>query len=142
ESDYDVHGALTERKIFDESGTLRRKEYLGSGSQTYLYDNAGRLIEIHAVVPKGTSSSRAVDDRSLLSYDAHGSLTEIVTNGPDGSLIRQTKNVFVYDDHGNWIRKTETELNNVWQMEPFPAAFETIREFRRAMSYFPEANPS
>ena len=39
---------------------------------------------------------------------------------------------------GKWIEKTQVELNNTWQPEPFPAAFETIREFRRIISYFPE----
>jgi hypothetical protein len=62
----------------------------------------------------------------------------MVTSGPDGSLIAETTSVFNYDNHGNWVTKTETVLNNTWKTEPFPAAFETIRQFHRAISYFPD----
>jgi hypothetical protein len=136
---YDVDGSLYEKKSFDETGITKKKVWNTIGSTTYLYDNIGRAVEIHSLAQKGSGSPRAVDDRTVCSYDTQGSLAEMITNGPDGSLIRHTNNVFAYDDHGNWIRKTETVLDNVWRTEPFPAAYETIREFRRTISYFPES---
>ncbi|HMH79204.1 MAG TPA: hypothetical protein VK514_03220, partial [Candidatus Acidoferrum sp.] len=79
-----------------------------------------------------------VDHHTVCTYDEHGNQTKILTSGPDESLIQETTNVFEYDNHGNWISKTETVLNNIWQEQPFPAAFETIRQFHRAISYFPD----
>jgi hypothetical protein len=141
ESHYDVDGSLYEKKSFDESGRTTKKVWSTPlASTTYLYDNIGRVVEFHSLAQKGLGSPRAVDDRTVCSYDARGSLAEETTNGPDGSLVRRATNVFTYDDQGNWIRKTETKLDNVWQTEPFPAAYETIREFRRTISYFPDGN--
>lgn len=140
-SRYDVDGSLRERKIFDQDGILRSKEWrLGDATvTTTICDNQGREVEIHTIAKKDFPSPRAVDDRTLFSYDEHGNLTDMVTTGPDGSLIRRTTDAFVYDSHGNWIEKTEVELNNTWKTEPFPAAFETIHRFKRAISYFPES---
>src|SRR5262249_41270751 len=105
---------------------------------TTICDDQGREVEIHTIAKKDFLSPRAVDDRTLFSYDEHGNLTDMTTTGPDGSLIRRTTNAFVSDSHGNWIEKTEVELNNTWKTEPIPAAFETIRRFRRTISYFQE----
>ena len=104
---------------------------------TTLFDEQGREVKVHTIAKKGFLSQRAVDDRTLFFYDEYGNLTSMVTSGPDGSLVGKTTNEFVYDGHGNWIEKTEVVLNNTWKTEPFPAAFETIRRFRRVISYFP-----
>jgi len=140
ESRYHPDGSLFEKKIFDPKGILRSKEWrLGDAAvTTTIYDDQGREIESHTVAEKGFGSPRALDDRTLFSYDEHGNLTKMVTSGPDGSLIAETTSVFDYDNHGNWVTKTETVLNNTWKTEPFPAAFETIRQFHRAISYFPD----
>lgn len=142
ETRYDVDGSLYEKKTFDESGTLKKREWrIGElDSTTSLYDDFGREVELHTFGRKGFGSPRAVDDRTAFSYDGHGNLTEMITSGPDSSLVQRTTNVFEYDDHGNWTIKTETQLDNVWKTEPFPAAFETTRELRRTISYFPEYN--
>ena len=140
ETRYDVDGSLYEKKTFDESGTLKKREWrIGeSNSTTSLYDDFGREVELHRFAQKGFGSPRAVDDRTAFSYDGHGNLTEMVTSGPDGSLVQRTTNAFEYDGHGNWIMKMETQLNNTWKTEPFPTAFETIRKFHRTIYYFPE----
>jgi hypothetical protein len=135
-----VDSSLYEKKSFNESGITKKEVWSTLGSTTYLYDNIGRVVEFHSLAQKGLGSPRAIDDRTVFFYNARGSLAEMITNGPDGSLVRHTTNVFAYDDQGNWIRKTETKLDNVWQTEPFPAAYETIREFRRTISYFTEGN--
>jgi hypothetical protein len=137
---YAVDGSLYERKIFDQGGILRSKEWrLGDATvTTTICDPQGREVEIHTVAKKGFLSPRAVDDRTLFTYDEHGNLKDMVTTGPDGSLTSRKTGLFVYDDHGNWIEKTEVELDNEWKTEPFPAAFETTRRFRRTISYFPE----
>ena len=139
-SRYDVDGSLHERKILGKDGILRSKEWrLGDATvTTTICDDEGREVEIHTTAKQDFLSPRAVDDRTLFSYDEHGNITDMITTGPDASLIRRTTNAFVYDSHGNWIEKTEVELNNTWKTEPFPAAFETIHRFKRTISYFPE----
>jgi YD repeat-containing protein len=102
------------------------------------YDDRGREIEYHALAKKGFLSSIAVDNRTTFSYDEHGNQTEMITNDADGTLISRTTSVFVYDSHGNWIKKTETALNNTWKTEPFPVTLEIVREFRRTITYFPD----
>jgi hypothetical protein len=140
ENRYDVDGSLYEKKTFDELGALKKRHWrIGElNSTTSLYDDFGREVEVYTFARKGLGSPRAVDDRTLFSYDDHGNLTKMATSGPDGSLVGRTTRVFEYDDHGNWVTKTETVLNNTWQTQPFPAAFETIRQFHRAISYYPE----
>jgi hypothetical protein len=109
------------------------------GSENFLSLNRGLKVESHTVAKKDLLSPRAVDDRTLFSYDEHGNLTDMIATGAEGSLIRRTTNAFVYDSHGDWFEKTEVELNNTWKTEPFPAAFETIHRFKRTISYFPES---
>src|SRR5882762_2645160 len=76
ESRYDVDGSLHEKKIFDQSGVLRRKEWgLGESSlTTTVYDETGREVELHTFAKQGFLSPRAVNDRTLFSYDGHGNL--------------------------------------------------------------------
>ncbi len=131
-------GTATEKSVKVQTPTRYRT--------VFVRDDAGQLREESRYHPdgsllvaeKGFGSPRALDDRTLFSYDEHGNLTKMVTSGPDGSLIAETTSVFDYDNHGNWVTKTETVLNNTWKTEPFPAAFETIRQFHRAISYFPD----
>jgi hypothetical protein len=140
ESRYLPDGSLLERKIFDEKGVLRNREWrIGDMTvTTTIFDERGREIGSHTTAKKGFGSPRAVDDRTLFSYDEHGNLAKMVTNGPDGSLLGGTANVFEYDSLGNWVKKTESVLKNTWtwKTESFTAAFESIREFHRAISYF------
>lgn len=65
---------------------------------TYRYDEKGRLAE------KTMSMAMGPESHNLYAYDAHGNEIE-VTSTEDG---RTTKHRFeyVYDDHGNWTRKT------------------------------------
>jgi antitoxin component YwqK of YwqJK toxin-antitoxin module len=135
---YDVDGSPFETKIFDENGVVRKKEWrLGSStSTTTLLDEAGRELQIHTLAKKGAGSPRDFDDLTIFSYDGQGNMAEMVTKGPDGAMVHRISNVYRYDDLGNWIEKTETELDNTWKTEPFPAAFETVRIFHRNFSYF------
>jgi antitoxin component YwqK of YwqJK toxin-antitoxin module len=138
QSRFEPGGSLVEKKVFDERGILRGSEFrLGDMSVTIAtFDAEGKEVESHTTAKKGFGSPRAVDDRTSFSYDSHGNLTKMLTIGPDGSLIGRTTNVFEYDYQGNWIKKTETVLNNTWQTEPSVAAFETITEYRRSITYF------
>jgi len=140
QSRYYMDDSLHERKVFDKDGILRSKEWRVGGAMvtTTLCDEQGREVEVHTIAKKEFLSPRAVDDRTLFFYDEHGNLKSMVTSGPGGSLVAKTTNAFVYDGRRNWIEKTEVELNNTWKTEPFPAAFETIRQFRRVISYFPD----
>ena len=133
-------GSLHEKKVFDEHEILRKKEWrVGDMTETVsIFDEQGKEIDSHTTAKKGFGSPRAVDDRTVFSYDAYGNVTTMVTRGRDGSLVGQTTNQFEYDSRGNWVKKKETVLNNTWQSEPFPAAFETIREYRRIINYFLE----
>ena len=132
-------GSLHEKKVFDEHEILRKKELLvGDMTSTIsIFDEQGKQIESHTTAKKGFLSPRAVDDRTVFSYDAHGAMTAMVTRGPDGSLVRETTNEFEYDSQGNWVKKKETVLTNTWRSEP-PVAFETVREYRRVINYFLE----
>jgi antitoxin component YwqK of YwqJK toxin-antitoxin module len=140
ESRYLPDGSLNEMKSYDEHGVLRKSEWrVGDlNVTTTTYNETGAATESHNFAKKGFGSPRAVDDHTVFSYDGHGNLTEMVTTAPDGSLVHRSTNIYEYDQRGNWITKTETELNNLWKTEPFPAAFETVREFRRTISYFSE----
>lgn len=138
ESSFEPGGSLFQKKVFDENGTLRSSEFrMGEMSVTVAtYDAEGKEIESHTTAKKGLGSSRAVDDRTFFSYDSHGNLTKMTTTAPDGSLIGETSNVFEYDGQGNWVKRVETVLDNAWQTDPFPAAFETITEYQRSITYF------
>lgn len=135
---YDIDGSLLETKLFDDAGVVRRRETrLGElGSTTYLFDEMGRQVEIHTFAKKGILGPRDVDDRTVFCYDEHGNMTEMITKGPDGAVVQRISNLYAYDSVGNWTEKTETDLSNTWQIEPFPAAFETISVFHRNVSYF------
>ena len=89
-----------------------------------------------AVSPAGFLSSRGTDDVTTFEYDLHGNLIEMNTTASDGTLQRKVTNVYHYDEKGNWIERTEVELNQTWQTEPFPASFETICRFTRKLDYF------
>jgi len=69
-------------------------------------------------------------------YDLHGNQIEVNTTASDGTLQSRMTNSYLYDEKGNWIEKTEVELNQTWKTEPFPASFETIRRFTRKLDYF------
>jgi len=139
ECHYDTDGSLHEKKTFDQNGILTNREWrLGDWTVTTTkYDAQGRELESHTIAKQGFLSRIAIDHVSVSSYDEHGNVIEMITTGPDGSLLRRTVNVYEYDAQGNWINKTETELNNTWQTEPFPAAWETVRRYHRTISYFP-----
>jgi hypothetical protein len=140
ESHFLPGGSLLEKKIFDEHEVLRKKEWMVEGltATISIFDEQGKEIESHTTAEKAFGGPRAVDHRTFFSYDAHGNVVSMVTKGPDGSLIYETTNEFEYDGEGNWVKKKETVLNNTWQSEPFPAASETTREYRRVVNYFPE----
>lgn len=140
ESRYYCDGSLMQKNIFDQNGILRSKEWRLADAivTTTIFDDKGREIESHTTAKEGIASERAVDERTLCSHDEYGNLTKMITRSPDGWVVCATTNEFEYDDHRNWVQKTETELNNTWKTQPFPAAFETIGRFRRVISYFPD----
>lgn len=131
-------GSLHERKLYDDNGIMREKSWsLGaSDTTTTMFDQLGREIEIRQVIPAGLGSPREVNDVTNFNYDEQGNLLEMKTTGPDGILVSRTSNSYVYDEKGNWIERTEVELNQTWQTEPFAASFETIRQFTRTVEYF------
>jgi YD repeat-containing protein len=135
-------GSLNEKKVFDESGVLREEHFsFGKGDlRISRFDSYGRVQKISAVSPAGFLSSRGTDDVTTFKYDLHGNLIEMNTTASNGTLHRRTTNSYRYDEKGNWIERTEVELNETWQTEPFPASFETICRFIRKLDYFNEPN--
>jgi len=131
-------GSLKEKKVFDESGVLREEQFsFGRGDlRISRFDSYGRVLQMSAVSPAGFLSSRGTDDVTTFEYDLHGNLIEMNTTASDGTLQRKVTNVYHYDEKGNWIERTEVELNQTWQTEPFPASFETICRFTRKLDYF------
>jgi hypothetical protein len=131
-------GSLLEKKVFDERGILRAREFRAGDMyiDVSTFDAEGKEVESHMTAKKGFVSSHEVDYRRSFTYDPHGNLSKMITTGPDGSLIGGTTNVFEYDDQWNWIKKIEAVLNNTWQTEPFSAGSETITEYRRSITYF------
>jgi YD repeat-containing protein len=89
-----------------------------------------------AVSPAAFLSSRGTDDVTTFAYDMHGNLIEMDTTASNGTLRRRTTNSYRYDEKGNWTERMEVDLNQAWQMEPFPASFETICRFTRKLDYF------
>jgi YD repeat-containing protein len=100
------------------------------------FDSYGRELQISISMPAGFLSSRGTDDVTTFAYDLHGNLIEIDTTASDGTLRRKVTSAYRYDEKGNWVERTEVELNQTWQTEPFPASFETIRRFTRKLDYF------
>lgn len=135
---YWPNGSLKEKKLFDESGVLREKHTsFGAGDLTMTrFDSYGRDVQISIVSRPGFLSSRGADHVTTLEYDLHGNLIEMNTTASDGTLLHRTTNSYRYDEKGNWIERTEVDLNQTWQTEPFPASFETIRRFTRKLDYF------
>jgi YD repeat-containing protein len=131
-------GSLKEKKVFDESGVLREKHWsFGAGDLAIsTFDSYGRVLRISAVSPAGFLSSRGTDHVTTFEYDLHGNLIEMNTRASGGILLRRMTNSYRYDEKGNWIERTEVELNQTWQTEPFPASFETICRFTRKLDYF------
>jgi YD repeat-containing protein len=135
---YWPNGSLHEKKVFDESGVLREEHHSSRAGDLTIrkFDSYGRVFQISAVSPAGFLSSKGTDDVTTFEYDLHGNLIEMKTTASDGTLLRRTTNSYRYDKKGNWIERTEVELNQAWQTEPFPASFETIRRFTRRVEYF------
>lgn len=131
-------GSLKEKTVFDESGVLREKHHsFGAGDLSISrFDSYGRVLQINQVTPAGFLSSRGTDDVTTFEYDLHGDLVEMNTMASDGTLRRRVTNSYRYDEKGNWIERTEVELNQTWKTEPFPASFETICRFTRKLDYF------
>lgn len=131
-------GSLKEKKIFDESGILKEEQFsFGAGDlRISRFDSYGRVLQISAVSPAGFLSSKGTDGVTTFEYDLHGNLIEMNTTESDGTLQRRTTNSYRYDEKGNWIERTEVDLNQAWQTEPFPASFETIWRFTRKLDYF------
>lgn len=135
---YWPNGSLNEKKVFDESGVLREEHWsFGAGDlRISRFDSDGRILQISQVTPAGFLSLRGTDNVTTLQYDLHGNLIEMKTTASDGTLQRRMTNSYRYDEKGNWIERTEVELNQSWQTEPFPASFETICQFTRKLDYF------
>jgi YD repeat-containing protein len=131
-------GSVNEKKMFDESGVLREKQHSFRAGDLRIskFDSNGRVVQIYAVSPAGFLSSRGSNDVTTFEYDLHGNLVEMNTTASDGTLLRKATNSYRYDEKGNWIERTEVELNQAWQTEPFPASFETICRFTRKLDYF------
>jgi len=131
-------GSLKEKKVFDESGVLREEKFsFGAGDlRISRFDAYGRYLLISVVAPARFLSSRGTDNVTTFEYDMHGNQIEVNTTASDGTLQSRMTNSYLYDEKGNWIEKTEVELNQTWQTEPFPASFETIRRFTRKLDYF------
>ena len=131
-------GPLNEKKVFDESGVLREEHWsFGAGDlRTSRFDSHGRELQTSQFTPAGFLSSRGTDNVTTYEYDLHGNLTEMTTIASDGTLQRTTTNSYSYDEKGNWIERTEVDLSQTWQTEPFPASFETIWRFTRKLDYF------
>lgn len=136
--EYWPNGSLKEKKLFDESGVLREKHTsFGAGDLTMTrFDSYGRDVQISIVSLPGFLSSRGADHVTTLEYDLHGNLIEMNTTASDGTLLHRTTNSYRYDEKGNWTERTEVDLNQTWQKEPFPASFETIGRFTRKLNYF------
>jgi hypothetical protein len=131
-------GSLKEKKVFDERGVLREEQFsFGRGDcRISRFDSYGRVLQMSAVSPAGFLSSRGTDDVTTFAYDMHGNSIEMDTTASNGTLRRRTTNSYRYDEKGNWTERMEVDLNQAWQMEPFPASFETICRFTRKLDYF------
>ena len=131
-------GSLKEKKVFDEIGVLREEQFFfGAGDLNITkFDSFGRYLQISTVSPAGFLSSRGNDNVTTFEYDLHGNQIEVNTTASDGTLQSRTTNSYRYDEKGNWIEQTVVDLNQTWQMKPFPASFETIWEFTRKLEYF------
>lgn len=130
------NGTLHWKELFDygDSGNLTRKiryEYLHGGLDctfTYIYDTKGNLIEesqsdncgkmVWGYKEKRDSNENVIElqsyaygggllSKTSIEYDTMGNVTEILLFDSEGLLERTTTYSYVYDQKGNWIKKTE-----------------------------------
>jgi hypothetical protein len=136
--EYWPNASLKEKKVFDESGVLREKHWsFGAGDLAIdRFDSHGRYLQASQFTPVGFLSSRGTDNVTNFEYDLHGNLIEMNTEAADGTLVSRATNSYRYDEKGNWIERTEVDLDQAWQTKPFPASFETICRSTREIVYF------
>jgi YD repeat-containing protein len=93
---YDAQGRLTEHTFYDGQGALTQKSiftYDDHGSQTAwtVYQKDGTPVQVR---------------RKSLSYDEKGNITEAINFGRDNSVTSRETFTYVFDSHGNWIKKS------------------------------------
>jgi hypothetical protein len=138
QAEYWPNGSLKEKKVFDESGVLREKRWSFGADDLAIdrFDSRGRYLQASQFTPVGFLSSRGTDNVTNFEYDLHENLIEMNTEAADGTLVSRATNSYRYDEKGNWIERTEVDLNQAWQTKPFPASFESICRFTRQIVYF------
>lgn len=143
---YDTSGNLVEERISDfankavrtikytyMNGRVATKLLYDDQKTTYLYNGQGRLIAetISYVGGEGKSTTKYGYDeggdivletdnwrRTRFWYDDHHSEIRAEEYTLDDSLLRTFTTEYVYDSHGNWIRRIESDPDQ-WGGEPF-----------------------
>lgn len=107
---YDDLGREIERANWKvEAGVLTPEDFrLGYYKTVTRYDERGRAYE---------RINYSVDDtiylRSFSLYDERGNELESVELYPDGKIKGGNRYLYEYDRHGNWIKETDLELEEV-----------------------------
>ena len=117
--------SYTYRLKYDRKGRLHRFIYPDGSRFTYDYDTAGRLVkttfpdasvqtfeygsdgQVSHILDRQGTHHWYMPDNSKKSYDSLGRVVEEVTY-TDGNPVVTS---YLYDDHGNWTRRTTTGLS-------------------------------
>jgi len=98
---YDTNRKMIEEAIFCPNGKLKKKI-------TFKYDNKGNKIE-----EKMYDKDGCIQAKRTYKYDKQGNQIERNLYGQEGSpFITETYN-YVYDEAGNWLRKSHFNYNGL-----------------------------
>ena len=113
---YDKNGNLTETVIYSPDDKI-------ISSTLFRYDNKLKQVETYY----GVSETNPEPDQ-IQNFDEHGNLTEEIIK--NGLATSRKKCEYLYDERGNWIKKTIT----VYQAQSEEVA--SVSSFSRIIEYF------
>lgn len=116
-----------EQAVYDADGRLRSETlYAGQAGpprHTRRYDSAGREVERIDYDRTGRVQARILDI-----YDLNGTLAQSVIWSADGERVRRSY-TYVFDERGNWIRRTATGSDEELGSRPGQEITERIIEY-------------
>ena len=137
EFEYISDDRLNKKKTFDKNGVLREElSELGYMSVTINYDEKGREIGSYNKPNKQLASPEQYELRTQISYDSRGNKTQEITRASDGAIRTELTITYEFDTHGNWISKTEKNLEHESHGASSADSSQSLKRFRRTITYF------
>ena len=105
---FPAHASFYQTMIYDKKGNLiERRSYKGNDElterSTWKYDDCGNELEWILFMPDRPTVQMT---KRSLTCDERGNIVHAVNLGRTGSVTNEESLTYVFDDHGNWTRKT------------------------------------